>query len=292
MGDIGYPGGAGRGVREPADRQCARRGATRRHRDRHAALGGGPRRLETGVCAGRVRQTGGTPRAGEIDLLVGFAYTEACASQFKLSKQSLVGNWGMVFRHAGARVESLPDLKGKRVALMRSSTHGQALVELAARFDAAFTPVHVDTYPQVMQAVAQRHVDAGAVNRVFAALHAHEPDVVVTAIVFNPVFVHYAAPKAADPAVLAALDHHLAQLKADHHSAYYDSLRRWLEATPSDRYAHWLPWAVAGVAVVLGLVLAIAAFLRRQVQRQMGELQRRAEMLHAEIASAKRRSSI
>ncbi|HSJ80632.1 MAG TPA: EAL domain-containing protein [Thiobacillus sp.] len=220
---------------------------------------------------------------GEIDLLVGFAYTEARASQFKLSKQSLVGNWGMVFRHAGASIESLPDLKGKRVALMRSSTHSQALVELAARFDAAFTPVYVDTYPQVMQAVAQRRVDAGTVNRVFAALHAHEPDVVVTAIVFNPVFVHYAAPKGADPAVLAALDRHLAQLKADHHSAYYDSLRRWLEATPSDRYARWLPWAVAGVAVVLGLALAIAAFLRRQVQRQTGELQRRAEMLHAEI---------
>ena len=220
---------------------------------------------------------------GEIDLLVGFAYTEARASQFKLSKQSLIGNWGMVFRHAGTRIESLPDLKGKRVALMRSSTHSQALVELAARFDAAFTPVYVDTYSQVMQAVSERRVDAGAVNRVFAALHAHDPDVVVTSIVFNPVFVHYAAPKGADPAVMAALDHHLAQLKADNHSVYYDSLRRWLEATPKDRYARWLPWAVAGVAVVLGLALAIAAFLRRQVQRQTGELQRRAELLHVEI---------
>ena len=220
---------------------------------------------------------------GEIDLMVGIAYNEARAQRFQFSKESLLGNWGMVFRRAGVRIESLPDLKDKRVALMRSSTHSQALIELATRFDAEFTPIYVDTYPQVLEAIAEGRADAGVVNRVFAALHAHSSDVVVTSIVFNPIFVHYAAPKQADPAVLQALDRHLALLKADHRSAYYDTLRRWLEAAPDERYPRWLPWVLGTVATVLALVVAIAAFLRRQVQRQTGELQRRAEMLHAEI---------
>ncbi|MHB1144617.1 MAG: EAL domain-containing protein [Thiobacillus sp.] len=221
---------------------------------------------------------------GDIDLLTGIAYSDERAQRFRFSQKSLIGNWGMVFRHARADINSLPDLKGKRVALMRGSTHSQALIELSKQFHAPFIPVYVDTYSQVLQAIAERRADAGAVNRVFAALHAHEPDLAVTGIVFNPVFVHYAAPKHASPALLDALDRHLAALKADTGSAYYASLRRWLEAAPASRYPDWLSWAAAAVGILLGLVLAIAGFLRHQVQRQTGELQRRADQLQSEIA--------
>jgi diguanylate cyclase (GGDEF)-like protein len=220
---------------------------------------------------------------GDIDLLVGIAYSDERAKRFRFSRESLIGNWGMVFRHAQAEIDSLPDLKGKRVALMRSSIHSQALVKLSTQFHAPFTPVYVDTYTQVLDAIVERRADAGAVNRVFAALHAHQPDVVVTSIVFNPVFVHYAASKGADPALLAALDRHLGTLKADPQSAYYDSMRHWLEATPANRVPNWLPWTAAGVGSLLVLALAIAGFLRHQVQRQTGELQRRADQLQSEI---------
>lgn len=220
---------------------------------------------------------------GEIDLIAAMGYSEERARRVQFSQQSLLGNWGMLFRHAGASIESVPDLKGKRVALMRGGTHTQALIELAERFDAAFTPVYVDNFPQVLEAIVERRADAGAVNRVFAALHAHYPDLVATPIVYNPVYVHYAAPKHADPAVLAALDRHLAQLKADPRSAYYESLRHWLEAAPNGRTPRWLLWTLAGIASVLVLAVMFAAFLRRQVRRQTGELQRRAELLHAEI---------
>ncbi|MBU1223909.1 MAG: EAL domain-containing protein [Gammaproteobacteria bacterium] len=225
---------------------------------------------------------------GTIDLLVGIGYSDERAKRFQFSQQSLIGNWGMVFRHAGARIESLPDLKGKRVALMRSSTHSQALLDLSAQFDAAFTPVYVDTYPEVLQAISDGRADAGVVNRVFAAVHAHnKKDLAVTGIVFNPVFVHYAAPLHASPVFLQALDRRLAALKADPQSAYYASLRRWLEAAPADRVPHWLPWAAATVVSLLVLALAIAGFLRHQVQRQTGELQRRADQLQSEIEQRK-----
>ncbi|MDO9221047.1 MAG: GGDEF domain-containing protein, partial [Thiobacillus sp.] len=222
---------------------------------------------------------------GDIDLFAGIAYSDERAQRFQFSQQSLIGNWGMVFRHAQARIDSLPDLKGKRVALMRSGTHSQALVELSAQFDLPFIPVYVDSYPQVLEAIAERRADAGVVNRVFAALHAYEPDLAVTGIVFNPIFVHYAAPKHASPVVLQALDRHLAALKADTHSAYYESLRTWLEAAaPADSYPRWLPWAAAAAGSLLVLSVVIAGLLRHQVRRQTGELQRRADQLQSEIA--------
>ncbi len=224
---------------------------------------------------------------GDIDLLVGIAYSDARAKRFQFSQQSLIANWGLVFRHIRVKIESLPDLKGKRVALMRGSIHGQDLLQLSAQFDAPFTPVYVDSYPEVLQAIVEGRADAGAVNRVFAALHAHEPDLAVTGIVFNPILVHYAAPKQANPAILAALDRHLAELKADTHSAYYDSLRHWLEGAPTERTPYWLPWAAVGAGGLLVLVLGFAGFLRHQVRRQTGELQRHANLLESEIEQRK-----
>ncbi len=224
---------------------------------------------------------------GDIDLLVGIAYSDARAKRFQFSQQSLIANWGLVFRHIRVKIESLPDLKGKRVALMRGSIHGQDLLQLSAQFDAPFTPVYVDSYPEVLQAIVEGRADAGAVNRVFAALHAHEPDLVVTGIVFNPILVHYAAPKQANPAILAAFDRHLAELKADTHSAYYDSLRHWLEGAPTERTPYWLPWAAVGAGGLLVLVLGFAGFLRHQVRRQTGELQRHANLLESEIEQRK-----
>ncbi|MHB1084051.1 MAG: EAL domain-containing protein [Thiobacillus sp.] len=220
---------------------------------------------------------------GEIDLLVGIAFSDERAKRFQFSQQSLIGNWGMVFRHAQTKIDSLPDLEGKRVALMRSSTHSKALVKLSTQFDAPFIPIYVDTYAEVLDSVAEHRADAGVVNRVFAALHAHQSDLVVTSIVFNPVFVHYAAPKHGSPALMAALDRHLAALKADPHSAYYDSLRKWLEAAPDSQVPRWLPWAAAVSASLLVLVLAIAGFLRDQVRQQTGELLRRTDQLQSEI---------
>ena len=220
---------------------------------------------------------------GDIDLVAVVGYSDERAKRFQFSKESLISNWGMVFRRAGIHVDSLPDLKGKRIALMRGGTHTQALIELSRQFDAPFTPVYVNNFPQVLAAIAEGRADAGVVNRVFAAVHAHQTGVVATGIVFNPVFVHFAAPKQANPAFLQALDRHLAALKADPQSAYYESLRRWLEASPTERYPQWLPWAVAAAASLLVLALAIVGLLRYQVRRQTGELQRRADLLQSEI---------
>lgn len=220
---------------------------------------------------------------GEIDLLSALGYSASRAEQVRFSRQSIIGNWGIVFRHADVAIEAVPDLAGKRVALMRSGTHSRAFIELAEGFHVPFTPVYVDNFPQVVEAVAERRADAGVVNRVFAAVQIHEPEVVVTSIVFNPLFVHYAASKQANPELLATIDRHLEQLKADRHSVYYETLSRWLEGRPASGMPAWMPWVVAAVGMLTVIALAIAAFLRRQVRRQTGELQRRAELLHAEI---------
>ena len=40
--------------------------------------------------------------AGQIDLLVGIAYNEERAQRYHFSRESLLGNWGMVYARPGA----------------------------------------------------------------------------------------------------------------------------------------------------------------------------------------------
>lgn len=220
---------------------------------------------------------------GEIDLLAAIGYSEEYTRRLRFSRESLIANWAMVFRRADVAIDSLPELKGRRVALVRGSVQANVLIRLAKEFDAPFTPVYVDDFPAVVRALQQRRADAGSVNRLFAVEHANQPGLVETAIVFNPVAVHYAAPRNADPALLDALDRHLAELKADTDSAYYASLKRWLSAAPDGRLPPWLPWLIAGGGGALLLALAFVVLLRHKVGRQTGELQRRADQLELEV---------
>lgn len=220
---------------------------------------------------------------GEIDLLVGIAYNQERAQRYRFSRESLLGNWGIVYARPGSGVLSLLDLKGQPVALMRSSTHSKVFARSMDEFGAPFTPVYTDTYPQVLEAVEHGTAKAGVVNRTFGALNASRYDVVETGIVFNPIYIHYAAPKTADPALLQALDRYLAALKADQESVYYDSLRRRMATDLSERIPSWVWWAMVLALGLLVLVISIAALLRHQVRRQTGELHRRAEQLQNEI---------
>lgn len=215
---------------------------------------------------------------GKIDLLVGIANSPERAQQYRFNRESLLGNWGMVYRHASANINSLIDLKGQPVALMRGSIHSTVFVRLMKDFGLKFAPVYVDTYPEVLQAVERGEAKAGVVNRTFGALNAHRhANVVETGIVFNPIYIHYAAPKDSDPSLLQTIDRHLAALKADPNSIYHASLRRWLETRQLERFPPWVLWAAAAAAGLLALVVLLAVLLRYQVRRQTGELQREVE---------------
>ena len=215
---------------------------------------------------------------GKIDLLVGIAHSEERAQRYHFNRESLLGNWGIVYRYTGAKINSPIDLKGQPVALLRNNIHANFFTRLMKDFGLGFTAVYTDTFTQVLETVDRGEAKAGVVNRTFGALNAHRHgNVVETGIVFNPIYMHYATPKDSDPSVLRTLDRHLAALKADPRSIYHDSLRRWLETRQVERFPPWVWWVAAAAAGLLAVLLLLAALLRHQVRRKTGELQREIE---------------
>lgn len=218
---------------------------------------------------------------GEIDLLTGIGYSAERARRFVFTGESLIGNWGVVYKGRGLPIASPLDLANRRVAFMRNAIHSDAFADLLRRFQVRFTALYTDSYEDALKAVATGAADAAVVNRVFGTMHAHRYAVDITGIVFNPVYVHYAG-HAGTAGLVARIDGHLARLKAQPDSPYYASLERWL-TEHEVRAPTWLPAAIAGGALALTLVGGGAWLLRMQVQRRTRELALRSNELEAAI---------
>ena len=72
---------------------------------------------------------------GELDLLVGIAYSEQRGRRFDFTTEDLVANWGVVYKKSKAPIASPLDLTDHKVALMRDSIHTRAFIKLLEQFD-------------------------------------------------------------------------------------------------------------------------------------------------------------
>jgi len=218
---------------------------------------------------------------GDIDLLVGIAYSDKRAQQFNFSRENLIGNWGVLYQRPELAIHSPLDLKGRRVAVMKGSIHTQALDALLKSFNVDYQPVFTGSYEEVLAAVHQGQADAGAVNRIFGIMRASHYTLSQTGVVFNPIYIHYAASKTSPPAILSVIDRELAALKKDRQSVYYASLERWLESherVPS----HWLQWGGVVALVLALLAVSIGWRMRHQIRRKTRELSEKSMALQVE----------
>ena len=220
---------------------------------------------------------------GSIDLVVGIAYTEERAQRYNFTRESLVGNWGIVYKRPELRIMSPLDLEDRRVAMLRGGTHSIAFLQLLRQFGVNATAIETSSYAEAMELTTQGKADAAVVNRTFATLNAHRYRLAETGIIFNPIYVHYAAPRTADRKLLDALDRHLMVLKSDKSSIYYESLARWLESVPRQQLPAWLWGSLAVLAGVLLVSLMMALLLRYQVRLKTGELRHKSEQLEQEV---------
>jgi signal transduction histidine kinase len=175
----------------------------------------------------------------EIDMMVDVAYSDARAEKYLFSKETFLVNWATIYVGKGKGVDSLVDLTGKKVAVMKGSIHTDeegGIRDLTKNFDIQCTFIEVETYREVFQLVAAGVVDAGVVNRIFGAPNAEEYDLRKTAIIFNPRSLRFAFPKKAPLSVglQAGLDKNLRQLKQDPDSIYNRAITVYLSGLPRE----------------------------------------------------------
>ena len=219
--------------------------------------------------------------AGELELMPDVAHSDERARSFAFHHEPVLSSWSQVYARRGSGIRSLLDLDGRRVAVLAGSTQQDLLASMVGGFGLTVELVPAPDFEAAFAGVRAGRADAVVTNRFYGLRHAADAGLEDTAVVFQPVQLHYAAPLGGDPALLAALDRHLAALKRDPGSAYYAALRRWSVGDPPPALPGWVRWAGLGA---LGLALVGGVWvvaLRRQVAARTAELRRR----HDELAA-------
>ncbi|MFQ5485026.1 MAG: PAS domain S-box protein [Desulfobacterales bacterium] len=210
--------------------------------------------------------------AGEIDLMGAIAYSEKRTEQYDFNSETLITNWGQIYIHPGSDINSILDLEGKKIALIKKGIHSIALHKMLESFKINGIFVEVPDFPAIFNLIDRGEADAGAVNRLFAIQNEGKYNVKGLPIIFNPIEIRFAVTKNRHPDLLAALDNHLEKLKADRGSVYYQSLNKWFRIEHKPALSDRLKWVLGSTIGLIILFIGISILLKLQVRSRTRNL--------------------
>ena len=214
---------------------------------------------------------------GKIDLMPDVAISEEREALFAFHSEPVLSSWFQIYARRGGGIRSLVDLHGKRVALLERSIQQDAFEGMAAGFDLSVTLLSYPDYAAAFAAVINGEADAVVANRFYSTAQLRGKPIEDTGILFHPTRLFFAAPRTGDPAILKAIDRHLAEMKQDHMSAYYQSFRKWTAEDVRFRLPAWIKAAGTAIAAALLVILLWSLALKHQVGIRTRELRRRNE---------------
>ncbi len=210
---------------------------------------------------------------GQIDLMSDVALTTEREDIYAFHQEPVLSSWNQIYARRGDNIRSLPDLDGKKVAVLAGSVQEIEYRQMIAGFGLRGEPVPQPDYEVAFKAVSEGLADAVITNRFYGLRHAAAAGLEDTAIAFSPTKLYFAARRDIDPAVLATIDRHLRTLKQDPDSTYFRSLQHWIGESSPVVIPAWLPYALGGGLLALLASAAWVSLLRRQVAARTRILQ-------------------
>lgn len=205
---------------------------------------------------------------GEIDLLLSMAVTPARRELYLFTENSVYSGWSTVAIKRSGIFGSMADLEGASIAMIHDDIHSMTFLELVERLGVSVTPVWVSSFHGALQAVADGEVDGAAVPWHAVAFFGSELGLEGSPVVWNPVQTRIAGtPRTAAP-LIAAIDGHLAAMKADDESVYYTLRQKWVFPETASHQRFWL--VALGVLALSGIVIIFLSNLRlsREVRKK------------------------
>ncbi len=210
----------------------------------------------------------------EIDLMTTIAYTPERARVMDFSKESVVNIWGQVFVHPDSKIDTILDLNGSTVAVMRKDINGVNFQKTASDLGVKCTLVELATHAEVFQAVKEGKARAGVAPQFFGLQQGRQFGLVATPILFSPFSIYFSAKKGRHNETLRKIDTYLTKWKKDPESAYYDSLSYWMGGNKYEKIIipKWLLTSFAAAAVLVFFLFLMNRALKSQVRMRTQEL--------------------
>lgn len=231
-----------------------------------------------------------------IDVMVDTALSESRSELFIFGDETVHVSWSRVYAAPGTRIETIPELEGKRIGAMVGSINLEGPEGLRILLDSFAVTAEVITLPDyetLFRELEAGRIDAGVTNRDFGNLMEPHFNVVSTPILFQPADLRYAFSRDAllTPWLVSRFDSQIAELKRDSNSEYYQLREQWLGLRQFDRVEFLPPWIVPLLTALAAIMIVLTAGLylvemrvrarTRQLREHEVELQRHEEMLAA-----------
>ncbi|MBW1866165.1 MAG: transporter substrate-binding domain-containing protein [Deltaproteobacteria bacterium] len=154
---------------------------------------------------------------GETDLLGVIAYSESRGKVFDYTYESVYTDWGRVYINKKSDIDSLLDLRNRKVAVLQNDIYFHHLRKLLNQFDIKCRFIEAFENEDVLKLVEIGRCAAGLVDQLYGQRHAYQYDIRPSSIILSPQKLFWAAPKGKNKELLYQLDRYLKVLKADEH---------------------------------------------------------------------------
>jgi signal transduction histidine kinase/ABC-type amino acid transport substrate-binding protein/ActR/RegA family two-component response regulator len=209
---------------------------------------------------------------GETDIQVVIGYSKARAEKLDFTKVTLFSNWGQIYTRPGSEIESILDLEGRTVVLVKGTIYNRAFRELIGSLGITSEIIEADDYPSILTLLDEGKVDAGVLNRSFADMKARHYKARKTSIIFHPIETRYALPKGKNINLGIAIDKRLEAMLEDKNSVYHQSFNRYFGRPARWTMPGWVKWSIVAVTGLLVLSISLVALFRDKVRRRTMEL--------------------
>lgn len=214
---------------------------------------------------------------GEIDMLLDIAYSEERDENFEFNSVSVITNWAVVYASQLSSINSINDLDGARVAVMKDSIHAsgeRGIIRLAQEFGITIGILELASQEECFAAIRNGMADVAVVNRLFGLMNEVEGNPRRTSIVFNPSQIRYAFPKGGtyNQALITLIDSRLNKLISTPNSAYHQAFDTFLKPQISKEASTQAligRLSLAGIGflfLILSIIYAIKVGRRDKIQ--------------------------
>jgi PAS domain S-box-containing protein len=225
---------------------------------------------------------------GEIDLFMPLAWSPQNAVRYDFSREGVLSTCGQLYVARQSAVLSLNDVAGKVVAVMKGDPHYGNFRLLLEDLRLKCEFVEMANYRQVLEAVENRRVDAGLVERLYGVRHEAAYRIDRTSITTAPVEMRFAAPRSRNRVLLDPLDYWVDLLHADPGSAYFRALAHWTDYRPHRSAVPWIIGILTLTTLLLVGGVAGIVWQHRQVRQHVTRLTASNAQLRRELVERDR----
>lgn len=209
---------------------------------------------------------------GDIDLMPAVTVTPERLILYDFTNESVLSIWSQVYARPDSGINTILDLEGKRVAMVRGASSGVGLRDYAEKFGVNPIFLEKDTPADIFTAVSEGEADALVMYNSAGQEEVKEYGLTTTPVMFNPAQFGFATLKGKNQDLIRAIDPYIAESKKNPSSIYSMSMQRWYSISAEEIIPAFLWWILGGIASLASLFVIMSYLLRREVRRKTAEL--------------------